>query len=235
MRLTMIGHSTLLIDAAGKKIITDPYFGTRGNPAYKRLSRPGCARHEMRDADLVLVSHHHWDHTDREYFRLLQPETPIIAPARTGWFLRWKGAKAVTSMKAWESRHFGPLLITAVPAAHTTISLGFVIEAAGEQVYFAGDTYYRPFMAEIGKKFQIDIALMPVTTYRLPMTMGERQAVQAAHALSPAVIIPIHLGITPRSPLLRTHQSAEGFRQRLAKSGSAAKVVILREGESWES
>lgn len=122
-----------------------------------------------------------------------------------------------------------------MPAVHTTVSVGFVMEAGGEQVYFAGDTYYRPFMVEIGRKFQIDIALMPVTTYRLPMAMGERHAVQAAHALSPAVIIPIHLGITPRSPLLRTNQTAEGFRQRLATSGSEANVVILREGESWGS
>ena len=63
MRITMIGHSTVLIEAGGMKILTDPYFGTWGNPAYKRLAPPARKREELRDVDLVLVSHNHWDHT----------------------------------------------------------------------------------------------------------------------------------------------------------------------------
>lgn len=54
------------------------------------------------------------------------------------------------------------------------------------------------------------------------MTMGEKGAVRAVQALSPGTVIPIHLGIRPRFPLLCTNQSPEGFRQRLQNAGSKA-------------
>jgi L-ascorbate metabolism protein UlaG (beta-lactamase superfamily) len=90
-------------------------------------------------------------------------------------------------------------------------------------------------MAQIGERFQLDVALMPVTTFRIPMTMGEKGAVRAARDLRPSVIIPIHLGVQPRSPLMRTKHSPEGFRQRLREAGLETTVVILRDGESWQS
>jgi len=124
--------------------------------------------------------------------------------------------------------------VTAVPAAHISRTRGFVIEAEGRNIYFAGDTYYREFMKEIGSRFRLDLALMPVTTFRIPLTMGEKGATRAVAALSPKVVIPIHLGITPRSPLLRTSESPEGFMKRLRAAGLPAEVKILREGESWE-
>ena len=71
MKVTMIGHSTVLIEAAGMKILTDPYFGTWGNLAYKRTAPPSRTREELEAVDLVLVSHNHWDHTDSRYFRAL--------------------------------------------------------------------------------------------------------------------------------------------------------------------
>jgi L-ascorbate metabolism protein UlaG (beta-lactamase superfamily) len=109
-----------------------------------------------------------------------------------------------------------------------------VEEVEDKRIYFAGDTYYRAFMKEIGKKFALDVALLPVTTYRIPMTMGEKSAVRAVDALSPKTVIPIHLGITPRNPLLRSGESPEGFMKRLRDAGSKTEVRILREGESWE-
>jgi len=59
-------------------------------------------------------------------------------------------------------------------------------------------------------------------------------AVRAVRALSPKAVIPIHLGLAPRSPLLRTSQSPEGFRKRIQDAGLKAEVTVLREGESWE-
>jgi L-ascorbate metabolism protein UlaG (beta-lactamase superfamily) len=80
MKVTMIGHSTVLIEAAGMKILTDPYFGTWGNLAYKRTAPPSRTREELEAVDLVLVSHNHWDHTDSRYFRALAVEVPVVAP-----------------------------------------------------------------------------------------------------------------------------------------------------------
>jgi len=64
--------------------------------------------------------------------------------------------------------------------------------------------------------------------------MGEKSGVRAVEALAPKTVIPIHLGIVPRSPLLRTNESPEGFRKRLVDARLETQVRILREGESWE-
>jgi len=235
MKITMIGHSTVLIEAGGKKILTDPYFSTWGNPAYARVAPPARKREELKDIDLVLVSHNHFDHTDPRFFRSLSSSVPVLAPRATSWMTRLKGARNVIGIAKWEEKQFGSIRVTAVPARHVTVTRGFVIQAEGKNVYFAGDTYYRPFMKEIGTRFTLDLALMPVTTYRTPMTMGERSAVKAARDLSPKVVIPIHLGIHPRSPLIRTSQTPERFRKRCQDAGLNVEVIILREGESWQA
>jgi L-ascorbate metabolism protein UlaG (beta-lactamase superfamily) len=230
----MIGHSTVLIEAAGTRILTDPYFGSWGNLAYARIAPPFKTRVELRQVDLVLVSHNHWDHTDRRFFRSLAAKVPVVAPRAGAWLTRLKGARNLIGLGKWEQKQFGSVRVTAVPASHVTVTRGYVIEAEGKKIYFAGDTYYHRYMKEIGKRFVLDLALLPVTAFRIPMTMGEKSAVRAVAALSPKTVIPIHLGITPRSPLLRTHESVEGFTKRLHDAGLRTEVRILREGESWE-
>jgi L-ascorbate metabolism protein UlaG (beta-lactamase superfamily) len=233
MKVTMMGHSTVLIEAAGTKILTDPYFGAWGNLAYKRLAPPFKTREQMEAVDLVLVSHNHWDHTDSRYFRALAADVPVVAWRTAAWITRAKGAKNVIGLRRWEQRQFGAVAVTAVPALHIGLPGGFVIEAEGKSIYFAGDTYYGGFMKEVGAKFRLELALMPVTTFRIPMTMGEKSAARAVGELRPRTVIPIHLGIAPRSPLLQTGQTAEGFNRRVRDAGLQTGVVILREGESW--
>lgn len=233
MRIMMIGHSTTLIELDGHRLITDPYFGSWGNPAYTRLAPPGLTREAARDVRLVLLSHNHFDHVDRRYLRSLAGNVPVLAPRRTEWLTRWQGAQNVIGLRPWQEFQFASLSITAVPASHVAPTIGFVIHAEGKHIYFAGDTYYRLFMRDIRKRFRPEIALMPVTTFRLPMTMGETQAVRAAQDLAPEIIIPIHLGIQPRVPLMRTGHTPEGFARRLQEAGVATQVVVLKEGESW--
>jgi len=235
MKITMIGHSTVLIEAAGMKILTDPYFGSWGNLAYQRTAPPFKSREEMQAVDLVLLSHTHWDHTDSRYFRALSPSIPVVTRRAAAGLTRLQGAQNVVGLAPWQAREFGAVRVTVTPAWHLAIPCGFVLEAEGKAVYFAGDTYFGGFMKQLGERFRLDLALMPVTTFRIPMTMGEKSAVKAVEALHPKTVIPIHLGIQPRSPLLRTKQTPEAFRKRLRDAGSDAEVVILHEGESWTS
>jgi L-ascorbate metabolism protein UlaG (beta-lactamase superfamily) len=235
MRITMIGHSTLLLEGAETRLITDPYFGTFGHVAYSRLRPPAFKREDLRDVDGVLVSHSHWDHTDRKFLSSLDASIPVLAPAWTSAVLKLKGAHTVVPMVPWQSRAIGAAIVTAVPATHLARTVGYVIQLDGVCAYFAGDTYYRPFMAEIGRRFDIDIAMMPVATFRIPPTMGERGAVAAARDLRPTTVIPIHLGIQPRSFLLRNKQTVQGFERRLRAAGLKTDVVHLREGEHWDS
>lgn len=232
MQLTMIGHSSVLIETAGKKILTDPYWSMCGNPVYARVGTPAKTRQEMKDIDCVLVSHIHFDHVDKDYFRMIG-DVPVISPKSTRWMLRLIGGRKIIGIKAGETLDIGDVSITAVPASHLIATTGFVIKSDNRTLYFSGDTFYRAFMKRIGETFQLDVALMPVTTYRIPMTMGEKQAIKAIQVLKPEVIIPIHLGLTPRLPFLRTNQTPEHFAQRVSESGASTRVVILREGDSY--
>ena len=233
MRITLIGHNTVLIEADGKKILTDPWFGLGGDLTYARLNPPAKTRQELTDVNLVLISHDHWDHTDGRYLRLLANDVPVVMPRQTHWLTKLQGAKNVIGIAAWESLRFGEITVTAVPAFHITFTVGFVIQAEGKQIYFAGDTFYHPAMQKIGQQFQLDAALIPVTTFRIPMTMGEKGAVRAVQALKPSTVLPIHLGVQPRLSWFRTHHTPEGFMKRLRETGLTTPVVILREGESW--
>lgn len=235
MKISMIGHSTVLIETANLRILTDPYFGLRGNLAYARIRPPARQREELTGVDLVLVSHNHFDHTDHRYFRALSASVPVLAPFRAAWMTRLKGARNVVGVKPWQQRTFGDVSVTAVPAWHTTVTAGYIIQSEGRRIYFAGDTYFAPFMARIAREYSPDVALMPVTTFRVPPTMGEGGALSAVQTLTPKVVIPIHLGITPRSPLLRNSQSPEHFEKRLGQRGLHAQCVHLREGESWSA
>ena len=235
MQITMIGHSTTLIEADGAKILTDPYFGTRGNPAYKRVAPPAKSREAFGDVDLVLVSHNHWDHVDRSFLRALPDSVPIITPKHARWMTQLSGAKHPVGLSPWEEKRLGQVTITAVPALHPALAGGFVIQVEGKCIYFAGDTHYGAFMAKITRHCTIDVALMPVTTFRIPLTMGERAAVRAVIDLAPRVVIPIHLGIQPRPPFLRTNHTPEGFARRVKGAKLAAEVVLLKEGERWST
>ena len=193
MQITLIGHNTLLIACGGQRILTDPYFGLEGNPFYIRVTPPALPREALRDVSLVLVSHTHWDHIDSPFLRML-PQVPVLVPWQSVWEARLHGARMVEGMRAWGTRQVGQVTITAVPAVHLTFALGFVIDAPGaperggsesQRVYFAGDTFYNPAMREIGRRFALDAALIPVTTFRPPMTMGEVGAVRAARDLNP--------------------------------------------------
>jgi L-ascorbate metabolism protein UlaG (beta-lactamase superfamily) len=181
----------------------------------------------------VLMSHTHWDHIDRGYLKSIGKHTMVITPTLASGVVKLFGAKNITGLSPWASLEARQVKITATPALHMAPTIGFVIQNEGQSVYFAGDTYYGTFMSEIGRTFKLDAALIPVTTFRIPITMGVYQALKGVTALQPKVVIPIHLGIEPRLPLMRTGQTAEEFARRVSQAGLETKVIILKESEGY--
>lgn len=227
MNITLIGHSTVLIEAAGQTILTDPYFATSSNnPLFQRATPPARRREELLQVDLVLVSHIHFDHIDFPYFRRLPKSTPVVAPALTGRLLSLSGAR-VRGVFAGQTAVFGGVRVTAVMALHLVETVGYVIEAEGKRVYFAGDTYYGGHLARIGQRFQLNVALLPVTTFAVPMTMNNQGALKAARVLHPEVVIPIHEGLRQGAA---ARQTPETYQAAVESAGLATKVVILTEG-----
>jgi L-ascorbate metabolism protein UlaG (beta-lactamase superfamily) len=227
MQITLIGHSTVLIEGGGMKILTDPFFKTWGNPAYRRSMPPACSRQELKDVDLVLVSHTHWDHVDSQYFKLIGKAVPVFASSLVEGLAKLSGAQNVVGLQLWQRRKFDGLTLTAVPAIHMAPAAGFIIQVEDKTIYFAGDTFYGRFMEKIAREFTIDVALLPVSTYRIPMTMSENGALKAVKTLKPKVVIPIHLGLEPRLAVMRTQQTAEGFSKKVLQDDLETKVILL--------
>lgn len=233
MKVTLVGHSTVIVESGGQRILFDPWFG-RGNLAYRRLEPPGLTRAQVGRVDAVFLSHTHFDHFDRAYLHSLPAEVPLFAPVLGRFWAMLKAGRRIRPLSRWESIRLGEVEVTAVPARHVGPTLGYVVRHGESALYFAGDTYYGRFMAEIARRFHPQVCLIPVATFRLPLTMGNGGAVQATRTLGPRLIIPIHLGITPRSPLLRRKEDASTFREQLQAAGLRTEVRVLRPGEYAE-
>lgn len=198
--ISWLGHDGFRI-VSGKTIYIDPYEIQEGPVA-----------------DLVLVTHAHYDHcSPKDIAKVAGPDTVIVTEADSAA----KCPGNVKTVKPGETIEVDGITIEAVPAYNVNKTfhpkkngwLGFILEIDGVRVYHAGDTDFIPEM----KDFQTDIALLPVSgTY--VMTAGE--AVQAAKAIGPKVVIPMHFGA-----IVGSGQDAEEFRQGL--EGEAMEVRIL--------
>lgn len=189
-KIAWLGHDGFRIDA-GKTIYVDPYQ-IEGGPV----------------ADLILITHEHFDHCSPEDVARIQgPETVIVTEKDS--------AKKVTGdvrvLKPGEILDLGDVKIEAVPSYNTDKDfhpkkngwLGFIVEIEGVKVYHAGDADFIPEM----KDFEVDIALLPVSgTY----VMTADQAVKAALAINPKLAIPMHYGA-----IVGDEQDALNFKKEL--------------------
>jgi L-ascorbate metabolism protein UlaG (beta-lactamase superfamily) len=214
LSVTFAGHSTVLLDVDGVRLLTDPLLRRRIGVLIRRTPVP--AAELRRDLDAVLISHAHLDHLDVPSLRMIDRDTPIIAPRGVGSLLRRQGfeptevevgdvielpppAGAGTGTAA-EDR--GPVRVRAVPAFHSgtryplgtpSEALGYVVEG-GLSVYFAGDTGLFDGMQELGP---LDVAVLPVGGWgpRLPDDhLGPLTAARALQLLKPRACVPVHWG-----------------------------------------
>jgi L-ascorbate metabolism protein UlaG (beta-lactamase superfamily) len=101
MRVTQIGHSTVLVEAAGIRLILDPFFGRHGNPTYRRRRPPARAREDCLDVDAVLISHAHFDHIDRLYLREISADVPVFAPHHAAWWIALTCDREIHGVRPW--------------------------------------------------------------------------------------------------------------------------------------
>ncbi|MEK6276773.1 MAG: MBL fold metallo-hydrolase [Actinomycetota bacterium] len=197
--ITWLGHSTVLVEIDGARIVTDPLL--RERVLHLRRLHPAPDPAPAGESDAILVSHLHPDHLDRRSLRLLPADIPLIGPAGTRRTLRFS-RREVVEVRAGEATQVGPLRVRAVPAAHDPRrhplarageALGFVIEGT-RSVYFAGDTELFEEMSQIGP---VDVALLPVWGWGPRAATGHldpEQAVEALRRIRPRLCVPIHWG-----------------------------------------
>ena len=248
LRVTLIGHATVLLQMHGVNILTDPVYAERVGPfswlGSPRFTPPGIPFAQLPKIDVVLISHDHYDHMDvptlkalceRDHPRFIVPLGNDIRLA--GWEI--SGAKA---LDWWQSQELAPgLTVTAVPVRHwsrrgptdfgTTLWAGFVLSAPGGPVFFAGDTGWGSHFEMIAAHFgSMRLALLPVGAYKPTWFMstahiGPSEAVDAALLLGAAVTVPMHYGTFP---------VVDVDPHEFARRVKGAQAVVLAPGETLE-
>jgi L-ascorbate metabolism protein UlaG (beta-lactamase superfamily) len=254
LRVTWLGHSSVLLEIDGARILTDPVWSNRISPVAwagpKRFFAPPLPLDELPELDVVVISHDHYDHLDRDTIEYLAQKGPVFAvPLGVGEYLEQWGVAPSRILEAdwWEKFEVGSLRLTATPARHSsgrslvrrdkdkTLWSGWAIEGPSHRVYFSGDTSLFPGFREIGSRLgPFDVTLLETGAYDELWPdnhMGPEQAVVAHTMLRGRLLIPIHWGTFD----LGYHSWVEPAERTLvAASEVSVPVVIPRPGESVE-
>lgn len=246
IRITDIGHSTMLIELAGMKILTDPWFAESlfGIAAHPRGI--GMTVEELPALDLILVSHDHFDHCDFKALSRMDKAASVIVPdIKTATRIHKLGFADVIVLRPWKSRFVSKVTVTALPGDHLVPECTYIAAFGGQSVYFGGDTKYIKDFREIGDRFDITVALLPISGVKLPMAgrvvMDPVEAAEAAVLLKAPVAIPIHYNMSLRIPVLKglferaAPGTPEQFAAEVDRRNRQIKVVTLKPGETWQS
>jgi Predicted Zn-dependent hydrolases of the beta-lactamase fold len=241
--LLFLGHSTVLLEIGGLRLLTDPVLRPRLGPL-RRVGTlaPDPARLEP---DLVLISHAHHDHLDPESLRLLTGEPEIVVPTGLGGFLRGRGFRRVVEIAPGQTIVRGSSAVTATQARHsgrrmpfgpTAPAIGYGVKSAAVAVYFAGDTDLFDEMRTLGT---VDLALLPVWGWGPRLGRGHldpERAAQAAAMIRPRVAVPIHWGtLWPRGMARvgsdRLQAPPRDFAAAAARLAPDVSIVVVEPGE----
>jgi L-ascorbate metabolism protein UlaG (beta-lactamase superfamily) len=216
MRVTLINHSTVLLQTRDAHLLTDPIWSERASPwqaiGPRRRRKAGVAFEDVPRIDVVLLSHNHYDHLDLATLRRLmdrgQPQ--FVVPRGVARLLHSYRIGPLHELDWGEAVAIGGSAIHAVPALHfsarglfdrnRTLWCGYMIESAGATIYFAGDTAFGEHFGAIRDRFGAPrLALLPIGAYEprwfmSPVHMGPEEAVEAHEILGARTSIAIHHG-----------------------------------------
>jgi L-ascorbate metabolism protein UlaG (beta-lactamase superfamily) len=242
--ITYVGHSTVRLDLAGGRLLTDPVL--RDRVIHLRRRSPAVVPDLHERLDGVLISHLHYDHLDLASLRRLPRETTLVLPRGGARYVRRLGFAQVLELIAGETVRLAGAEVLAVPAEHDgrrrpggafAEALGYVV-TGDARVYFAGDTDIFDEMAELGP---CDAALIPVAGYGPSAGPGHLDPESAARALTllrPRVAIPIHWGtlfpIGMRSDHPHLSEPPREFARHAARLAPDVRIEIVEPGGSLD-
>jgi L-ascorbate metabolism protein UlaG (beta-lactamase superfamily) len=215
LRVTWVGHATLLVQTAGLNVLTDPIWSDRATPVSgvgpRRQHPPGLRFEDLPSIDAVLVSHNHYDHMDiATLAQLAERDHPrIFVGLGNAPTLEERGIEGAIELDWWQSAELAPgVVVHMTPAQHFsmrglcdragTLWGGYVLATPGGNVFFAGDTGFGPHFAQIRDRLGAPrLALLPIGAY-LPrwvmsaMHMDPPDAVKAHQTLGATTSIGMH-------------------------------------------
>jgi L-ascorbate metabolism protein UlaG (beta-lactamase superfamily) len=247
--LDFLGHSAVVIDLDGVRLLTDPVTRARVGPL--RRVEPVPSRERTRGVDAVLISHLHWDHLDVPSLRDIGRSTPLYVPAGAAPWVRAAGFADVHDIAVGDTVDIGGVEVRGVPALHsgfrpplgpTAPPLGFVIRGS-RSIYFAGDTDLFEGMADLGER--VDLALIPVwgwgPTLGRGLHLDPLKAAEALRLIRPRAAVPIHWGTywphaLGRVLAERLVEPPAAFAEYAAEIAPDVRVVPTAVGDSieWE-
>ncbi|QKJ30813.1 MBL fold metallo-hydrolase [Mucilaginibacter mali] len=222
LRITWAGHSSLLIEIDGKRILTDPVWSQRVSFSQsigpKRFFAPPMALTDLPPLDAVIVSHDHYDHLDKATMQFFAGKTiPFYCSLGVGQYLADFGIvkNYINEMDWGDSMMIGhDCVLTATPARHfsgrgivnrnTTLWSSFVIKGPKHNIFFGADSGWFEGFKDIGEAFgPFDLTMLEVGAYGQywpQIHMGPDYATDAHLALKGKVMMPIHWGTFNLAP-----------------------------------
>ena len=215
LRATWLGHSTVLIEIDGRRVLTDPVWGQRASPfgfaGPKRFQPVPVPITGLPSLDAVIISHDHYDHLDHESILALPPSgVPFITSLGVGAHLESWGVPAdrITELDWWESVEIGGIRITAAPSQHfsgrgardrnRTLWSSFAVRGPRRSFFFSGDTGLTPEYAEIRSRLgPFDLVMLEVGAFHPSwgtIHLGPENALEALALLGGGAFLPVHWG-----------------------------------------
>ncbi|GAA2655141.1 MBL fold metallo-hydrolase [Streptomyces aculeolatus] len=255
LRLTWLGHATVLAEIDGRRVLFDPVFGERCSPfsfaGPRRFHRVPLPLGELGPLDAVVISHDHYDHLDmstvRELRKAVAPDVLFAVPLGVGAHLeRWGVPQDRIAELDWhESTEVAGLTLTATPARHfcgrgirnkqRTLWASWSVRGPEHRVFHSGDTGYFPGFADIGAEHgPFDAAMVQIGAYSdfwPDIHMTPEEGVRAHLDLRGGVLLPIHWGTFNLAPH-RWEEPAE--RTAAAAAAGGVRAAIPRPGEPFE-
>lgn len=254
LRITWLGHSTLLVEIDGYRVLVDPVWAERASPfessGPKRFHAAPLPLDELPEIDAVVISHDHYDHLDHETVIALGDKVPLYAvPLGVGAHLEQWGVPAdrIVERDWWGEVTIGDLTLVATPARHAsgraltlsdrdkTLWAGWVMRGPEHRVYYSGDTAMFPGLTDIGERLgPFDAALIETGAYNPVWTdvhLGPEQAIVAHELVRGGLFIPVHWGTFD----LAFHNWTEpAERVLVAAELAGVPISIPRPGQSVE-
>ena len=178
LRVTYIGHATLLIEIGDRVIITDPNFESSLGKFLPRVSAPGIALDALPKLDAILLTHAHADHLSFKSLDALQSDIPLFAPPAVAKWLNKQGYRHAVPVAPGSKEAVGELHIHAASATHKGNRYGvdrwrsatnmYLLDTNRVSAFFAGDTALKPETTHLVEKQlqaegrDLDLALLPI-------------------------------------------------------------------------
>lgn len=218
LRATWLGHSTVLLEIDGVRVLTDPVWGERASPVAfagpKRFQPVPVALGSLPPLDAVVVSHDHYDHLDQgTVVELARMGVPFVTSLGVGAHLAAWGVpeERITELDWWESvevRSGKGLEITAAPSQHfsgraahgrnSTLWSSFVLSSPRHSVFFSGDTGLTPEYAALRERLgPFDLVMLEVGAFHPAwgdIHLGPENALEALALLGGGAFLPVHWG-----------------------------------------